>query len=361
MVDHFVAHLHDVSIGRGQCVEQYGDGEPYLPILDAIGELCRADRTASELLRTVAPFWLLQLPWLTTAEERETLRRELAGARPDRMLRELGEFFDRYTEQRPLVLVTEDLHWSDHATIQLMDYIARRRGHARLMWIATFRLAEVVAHDHPLKAVRNELRLHGLCDEIVLDPFSEEEVAAYIAQRAPSLAATESDVRALHERTDGLPLFVAQLVADLAARKSLDRADVSAATLLERMAIPENLAAIIDHYVARLTLEQRSVLEAAAVCGVEFRVETLATVLEQDVASVAAICDALARALLWLSPSDEHRSMRRIRATDSDTRSFTRGSTSGSRHVCARSSIAGSVPRSNETARPASRSRQRSS
>ena len=280
-------------------------GEPYLPILDALGELCRADPTASELLRTVAPFWLLQLPWLTTVEERETLRRELAGARPDRMLRELGEFFDRYTEQRPLVLVTEDLHWSDHATIQLMDYIARRRGHARLMWLATFRLAEVVAHDHPLKAVRNELRLHGLCDEIVLDPFSEEEVAAYVAQRAPSLAATESDVRALHARTDGLPLFVAQLVADLAARKSLDRADESAATLLERMAIPENLAAIIDHYIARLTLEQRSVLEAAAVCGVEFRVETLATVLEQDVASVAAICDALARALLWVSQSDE--------------------------------------------------------
>ena len=115
-------------------------------------------------------------------------------------------------------------------------------------------------------------------------------------------------MRALHARTDGLPLFVAQLVADLAARKSLDRADESAATLLERMAIPENLAAIIDHYVARLTLEQRSVLEAAAVCGVEFRVETLATALEQDVASVAAICDALARALLWVSQRDENAS-----------------------------------------------------
>ncbi len=306
LVDHFVGRLRDVGIGSGQCVEQYGAGEPYLPILDAIGELCRADRTASDLLRTVAPFWLMQLPWITTGDERETLRRELAGARPDRMLRELGEFFDRYTEQRPLVLVTEDLHWSDPATIQLMDYIARRRGHGRLMWIATFRLAEVIAYDHPLKAVRNELRLHGLCEEIVLDPFSEEEVAAYIAQRAPSLAATESDVRALHQRTDGLPLFVAQLVGELAERKSLDRADVSAATLLARMAIPENLAAIIDHYVARLTSEQRAVLEAAAVCGIEFRVDTVATVLEQDAASVAAICDALARAHRWLATSGEH-------------------------------------------------------
>ena len=279
LVDRFVANLRDVSIGRGQCIEQYGDSEPYLPILDALGELCRVDLGISELLRAVAPLWLLQLPWLTTAEERETLRRELAGARPDRMLRELGEFFDRYTEQRPLVLVTEDLHWSDHATIQLIDYVARRRGHARLLWIATFRLAEIVAHDHPLKAVRNELRSHELCEEVVLDPFSEEEVAAYVAQHAPTLAASESAVRALHKRTDGLPLFVAQWVAELAARKSPDRADASDATMLERMAIPESLAAIIDHYIAPLTLEQRSVLEAAAVCGIEFRVETLATAL----------------------------------------------------------------------------------
>ena len=50
---------------------------------------------------------------------------------PDRMLREMGELLDRYTEQRPLLLVTEDLHWSDRATIQLIDYVARRRGRAR--------------------------------------------------------------------------------------------------------------------------------------------------------------------------------------------------------------------------------------
>ena len=45
------------------------------------------------------------------------------------------------------------------------------------MWLATFRLAEVVALDHPLNRLRRELRIHDLCDEIVLDPFSESEVA----------------------------------------------------------------------------------------------------------------------------------------------------------------------------------------
>ena len=90
----------------------------------------QATRTLPALLRTVAPTWLLQLPWLSTAEERDALRRELAGVGPDRMLREMGELLDRYTEQRPLLLVTEDLHWSDRATIQLIDHVARRRGRA---------------------------------------------------------------------------------------------------------------------------------------------------------------------------------------------------------------------------------------
>ena len=120
-------------------------GEPYLPVLEALAELCRSDNAVAPLLRAVAPTWLLQLPWLSTADERDALRRDLAGVGPDRMLREMGELLDRYTERRPLLLVTEDLHWSDRATIQLIDYIARRRGPARLMWLSSFRLAEVVA------------------------------------------------------------------------------------------------------------------------------------------------------------------------------------------------------------------------
>jgi len=116
LIEHFVGGLEGVACARGQCVEHYGTGEPYLPVLEALAELCRSDRTLPDLLRTVAPTWLLQLPWLSTADERDALRRELAGVGPDRMLREMGEVLDRYTEQRPLLLVTEDLHWSDRAT-----------------------------------------------------------------------------------------------------------------------------------------------------------------------------------------------------------------------------------------------------
>ena len=299
LIEHFVAGLGDVACARGQCVDLYGAGEPYLPVLEALAELCRSDSEIPALLRAVAPTWLLQLPWLSTADEREALRRELAGVGPDRMLREMGQLLDRYTERRPLLLVTEDLHWSDRATIQLIDYVARRRGSARLMWLASFRLAEVVALDHPLNPLRHELRLHALCEEIVLDPFSEAEVADYVTERSPSMAGDESFVRALHGRTDGVPLFIASVMTE-----AMTRTD-SKEPIGEALAVPENLAALIDHYIAQLGGEQRAMLAAAAVCGAEFRVGTVALALERETAWVDQTCEELARMQLWLKPTEQ--------------------------------------------------------
>ena len=136
LIEHFLSGLGDGTCARGYCVEHYGSGEPYLPVLEALAQLCRTDDSLPSLLRSVAPTWLLQLPWLGSAEDRESLRRELVGVGPDRMLREMGELLDRYTEHRSLLLITEDLHWADRATIQLIDYVARRRSGSS-SWAAT--------------------------------------------------------------------------------------------------------------------------------------------------------------------------------------------------------------------------------
>jgi len=304
LIEQFLAGLGDATWARGQCVEHYGTGEPYLPILEALARLCRVDSTVPTLLREVAPAWLLQLPWLSSAQEREALRRELAGVSPYRMLREMGELIDRYTEARPLLLVTEDLHWSDRSTIQLIDYLARRRGGARLMWLSSVRTAEAIALDHPLNPVRRELRLHGLCQEIDLDPFSEAEVADYLTQRAPSLAGDDAFVRALHERTDGVPLFVASVLTEVIARTTArDDIEAGAAAQFAGVAVPENLTGIIDHYIARLAAEERALLSTAAVCGMEFRIATVSLALERSAPSVGQACEELAREGLWLKAS----------------------------------------------------------
>jgi DNA-binding winged helix-turn-helix (wHTH) protein len=306
LIDTFVTQAGAVLCVHGQCVGQFGAGEPYLPVLEALGSLCRKDHTLAPMMHAVAPTWLLQLPWLASESERDALRRELSGISPERMLRELAELLDRYTERQPLLLITEDLHWSDQATVRLMDHVARRRTPARLMWLGSFRVAELVSEDHPLKSLRYELRMHKLCEEILLDPFSEQEVAAYVDSRFPGTAFPEAFVRRLHTHTDGLPLFLVNVIDDLVSRGRMQLGDGQ--LLSESVAIawqvPENLAGVMETQIARLPADQRSILEAASVCGVEFRPQTVAEVLDRDVHWVGERCDELARQQNWIGHVD---------------------------------------------------------
>ncbi|HEX9870181.1 MAG TPA: AAA family ATPase, partial [Candidatus Tectomicrobia bacterium] len=131
LVNTFVAQVTAVApfmLGHGQCVESYGAGEPYRPVLEALGRLCREpDGTRLvAVLRQYAPSWLVQMPALLPPTEWEALQRMMGHTAQTRMLRELTEALDIFTTECPVVLVLEDLHWSDRATLEWLAYVARR-------------------------------------------------------------------------------------------------------------------------------------------------------------------------------------------------------------------------------------------
>jgi hypothetical protein len=102
LVEAFVTELDTYGalwIGQGQGAEHYGAGEAYLPVLETLGRLCRgpSGQEVVTLLRPQAPTWLVQMPSLVHAADLETLRRRVAGATRDRMLRELAEALDLLT------------------------------------------------------------------------------------------------------------------------------------------------------------------------------------------------------------------------------------------------------------------------
>jgi len=129
IVDKFLERIKDkpnLRVGHGQSVEQYGAGEAFMPLLEIAGQLCRGperDQTR-ELLRRYAPSWLVQLPFLIDSTELEALHRQLPDATRERMLREAAEILAVFTAQQGLVLVFEDLHWSDVSTLEWLSYIA---------------------------------------------------------------------------------------------------------------------------------------------------------------------------------------------------------------------------------------------
>jgi AAA ATPase domain len=128
-------------------------------VLDALGRLGRASGHTRllALLRQSAPTWVGQLPALFPATDPEGGPRPGLGATPERMLREAAECLEAVSTEQPLVLVLEDLHWSDHATLDLLAWLARRREPARLLVLGTSRPVEGLIQGHPLQAVTQEL------------------------------------------------------------------------------------------------------------------------------------------------------------------------------------------------------------
>ena len=95
LVERFTAGC-GARLAFGQCIEHYGSGEPYMPVLDAPTRCAARGRgRRGDAMRIVAPTWLLQLPWFVGDDDRRNLQREAAGATQDRMLREFGELIDR--------------------------------------------------------------------------------------------------------------------------------------------------------------------------------------------------------------------------------------------------------------------------
>ena len=96
LMETFVAQVRatkDVWVGHGQCMDHYGAGEAYLPMLEALGRLGRGTEGAPlvAVLRQYAPSWLVHLPALLTSEDQEHLKHLASGITPARMLRELAE------------------------------------------------------------------------------------------------------------------------------------------------------------------------------------------------------------------------------------------------------------------------------
>ena len=268
-----VATDQTVWLATGQCVEHYGTGEAYLPVLEALGQLCRGvggERLVA-MLRQHAPTWLVQMPWLLTPAHREQLRDELQGTTRERMLREFAEVVDTLTAETPLVLLFEDLHWSDYATLDLLALLARRRTPAHLLIIGTYRPVETIVHRHPLRTVVQDLQRHGHAIDLPLALLSAHAVAAYLIGRFPHQQFPTALVPWLHQRTDGHPLFLVTLVQALVERSVLHEHDGcwTAHGDIEALAleVPESLRQLLEQQVTRLPLEAQRVLEVASVAG----------------------------------------------------------------------------------------------
>jgi predicted ATPase/DNA-binding winged helix-turn-helix (wHTH) protein len=282
-----------VWIAGGKCVEFVGEGETYLPALEAFERLVQVvePKLFRNALRDRAPTWLAQIPWLLEPGEEQAAPSSVHGPWSKRMLREFCVAVEALTAEGTLVLWFEDLHWSDSGTVDLLAALASRTEPSRLCVLATYRPVEAAMNAHPIAPLKRNLLQQQACVELPLGLLEKTEVRSYLdRQFAPGLEPSLVDL--LYEQTEGNPLFVVALVNHLVAEDLLGQTDVQSPWALNgpleklRDSVPETLTELVELQLSHMDAKTVSALEAGSVEGVTFGAQAVAAATDEDVESV---------------------------------------------------------------------------
>jgi predicted ATPase/DNA-binding winged helix-turn-helix (wHTH) protein len=290
----------NVAIARGQSVEGFGGKEPYYPLLEALGLVARGPSGTAvvDALATYAPTWLIQFPSLIRADQQAALQREILGATRERMVRELCEALEVITQTVPLVLILEDLHWVDPSTVDVISAIARRREPARLLIVGTFRPADLILSESPLKTLKHDLQLHHLSHEVELYRLGAGDVADYVTARFAPGDVPAAFGTVIHRHSDGNPLFMVAMLDHLLQQGVLDQEDGRWALRvpLEQVnpGVPETLKQMLQLQLQHASQAEQQLLTCAAVAGQQFTACSIAMMLDGDVGALEELCEGLA-------------------------------------------------------------------
>jgi DNA-binding NarL/FixJ family response regulator len=179
----------------------------------------------------------------------------------------LAALCTRLAARQPVLIVMEDAHWSDAASLAGLHYLARTlRAHP----IGLIVTARETAPTHPFTGMLADLGRERAIHELALAPLSRDELALMVQLMLRlSYPAPSEFVSALYTLTDGNPLFVEEVLSALLVAGHL-QPEQGQLTTPDDLPIPPNLRAAVQRHAAFLSPAARDVLTAAAVIGRRF-------------------------------------------------------------------------------------------
>jgi len=295
------------TVARGRCSERLAGAEAYLPLLEALENLAERGRNRSAVtaMKQFAPTWYAQvMPLSGEDEETRRLLNESRAASQERMKRELGAFLHELSSPKPLVLFLEDLHWADISTVDVLSFLAAKFDSLRMLVVVTYRPSDLLILKHPFLKIRPDLQARGLCRELTLGFLNPAEIAEYVQLEFPGHRFPPDFAGLVHARTEGSPLFVADLMRYLRDRNTIAQAN-GAWALAQGLPeiegeLPESVRAMIERKIAQLTEEDHRLLVAGSVQGHEFDSAVVAHVLGLDAGEVEERLDRLDRVFAFV-------------------------------------------------------------
>jgi DNA-binding CsgD family transcriptional regulator len=245
------ARRRGMRVLTGACVELGDIGLAYLPVVDALRQLAD-DPEEAELLAgaaATAPGLGRLLPRINPAEPVGGLTS--VGLDQLQVLDAVRAVLVGRSERSPVVLVLEDLHWADRATLDVVAFLARTLHSGRVTLAVSYRSDELHRR-HPLRPLLAELVRLATVERLELDPFTRAELAEHLEAIAGARLPPEQ-VEGIYARSEGNPFFAEQLLAARAGQA--------------RVELPGTLAEVLLARVQGLAEPAQRVLGAAAVAG----------------------------------------------------------------------------------------------
>jgi DNA-binding winged helix-turn-helix (wHTH) protein len=250
VVDLFLEEIAgDCRIARGICTQRSGGTEPHLPILEVLDELTTVDATLTATLGRTAPTWLRHVAVSQEGDDDTSKGHEAKTA--ERLMRELTLFLEAASVDQPLAISIEDLHWTDASTVDVLAHLAARLDRMRLLIVITYREHELALRDHPFINVRAELVARGQLEEVPVSLLTPDDVRQYVSAIFEGDEPYGDLSRFVFDRTEGNPLFMADLVRYLQTHTG---------ALKERALgdVPDSLRALIERMLGELQPASRN-------------------------------------------------------------------------------------------------------
>ncbi len=301
----------DLLVLHAACSEQFGSGEPYQPFIDAFHDLIVDVQTQGsrwthlrELAAELAPTWIAAIPLagnviaatMTTAVELRRLGSGASAASEEALFFQYTEALLAAASERPILLVLDDLHWADGATVSLLTHIARRIASERLLILGTYRPADVDVSRHVIREARLELERYSLAEEMPLPPLDRSalvELATTLLGGPPS----RDLLGWMEEHAGANPLFFQELLrwcVDQGIAKQRE-GEWGLERLPLAVEVPRSAEAAIERRLQRLDPDTYRILEYASVQGDEFSATLLAQLLDTDELALEETLESIAR------------------------------------------------------------------
>ena len=267
---------HGIALGYqallGRCYSTQG-APPYWPWVQAVRTYIREH--SPEELRTqmgagaadiaeVVPEVREQLPGLESPPSLEPQQARF------RFFDSMAAFLMRASEARPLLLLLENLHWADRPSLLLLEFLSQELAECRLMVLGTYRDTELNRR-HPLTQTLGELAREPSFQRVPLRGLSEGEVDQFLEGMA-GFTPPRDLVTAVHDQTEGNPLFMTQVVQLLIQEGQLTPVREQRSW---DITIPVGVREVIGKRLDRLSEGCNYALTIASVIGREFELSLL--------------------------------------------------------------------------------------